>query len=137
MVSHFTWPQEPILDRFCETRPPVNMMFSPLVLGSCWERAGKDSLTSGLGPLSSGRRPLGRGAVKILEIRFVALGWVPELCSEEERAPWLELLSFGDERCEHDPTHSVSRCYRQVPSLRTSQHDRLDMGTGAAQHAEG
>lgn len=79
----------------------------------------------------------GRGQGRTLEIRFAALGWMPEVCSEEEKTPWLELLSFGGGTYEHDPMRCVSRFYRQVPSLRTGRHDWLDMTTGAAQRAEG
>ena len=98
---------------FCETRAPVNVT-SPLILGSCWERAGKDSVVARLGPLSTGWRPLRKGAVKILEFRFAALGWLPGLCLKEEKTPWLKLLTRGGNRYEYAPMHSISRFHRQV-----------------------
>lgn len=137
ILNHFSWPRSQFWIGFCETRPPVNVVSCPLVLGFCCERAGKDSVTAGLEPLSSGWRPLGSGMGKILEIRFATLRWMPEVCSEEEKAPWLELLSFGGGRYEHDPMHHVRGFYRQVPSLKTGRHNWLDMTTGAARHAEG
>ena len=84
--SHFAWPRNQFWVGFCETRPPgkcdVQFLGSEVLLGEDMD----GFLAADSEPLSSGWRLLGRGKVKILEIRFPALGSLPGLCLKEEKA---------------------------------------------------